>query len=105
MAAARSGFGVWRVGIRALGERAAEGGGKRRTNVSQENHTQLLTCAHVVATKSLERGFQQRAHLLIRSNTATRLHISPGIRRRNNTLADLQKRKELPSMATSISRA
>ena len=31
MAAARSGFGVWRVGIRALGERAAEGGGKRRT--------------------------------------------------------------------------
>ena len=31
MAAARSGFGVWRVGFRALGERAAEGGGKRRT--------------------------------------------------------------------------
>jgi hypothetical protein len=27
MAAARSGFGVWHVGIRALGERAAEGGG------------------------------------------------------------------------------
>ena len=31
MAAARSGFGVWRVGIRALGECAAEGGGKQRT--------------------------------------------------------------------------
>ena len=79
---------------------------QRKSNAGRKPYDTILKFKIVVLqslhnlsderTEYLIRGFQQRAHLLIRSNTATRLHISPGIRRRNNTLADLKSAKNRP---------